>query len=176
MVHGGTYLANFLLTWCLRGASTDRAFLAANIVDIRRQLRAQGVADHYQSLAERIGEATGIDENNLEEYRALGKAVDAEMVVGVELEAFSTYDGQTLYRGKGCAVCGMTGYVGRLGIFEILEITDALKKLIDSSHFNIDMLREEARKNGMITMFEDGLRKIELAETTIDEVLRVIRE
>jgi type II secretory ATPase GspE/PulE/Tfp pilus assembly ATPase PilB-like protein len=83
---------------------------------------------------------------------------------------------KTLYRGKGCAVCGMTGYVGRLGIFEVLEVTDAVKKTIDSEHFNIDALRAEARRNGMITMFEDGLRKVELAETTIDEVLRVIRE
>ena len=81
-----------------------------------------------------------------------------------------------LYRGKGCAVCGMTGYVGRVGIFEVIEVTDSIKKAIDSDHFNIDALRAEARRNGMITMFEDGLRKVELAETTIDEVLRVIRE
>jgi type IV pilus assembly protein PilB len=83
---------------------------------------------------------------------------------------------KTLYRGKGCAACGMTGYVGRVGIFEVLEITDAIKKAIDSDRFSIDLLRNEARKNGMVTMFEDGLRKVELAETTIDEVLRVIRE
>jgi len=81
-----------------------------------------------------------------------------------------------LYRGKGCAVCGMTGYVGRVGIFEVIEVTDNIKKTIDSDHFNIDALRVEARRNGMTTMFEDGLRKVELAETTIDEVLRVIRE
>jgi type IV pilus assembly protein PilB len=83
---------------------------------------------------------------------------------------------KTLYRGKGCAVCGMTGYIGRVGIFEILEVTDAVKRTIDSDHFNIDALRAEARRGGMKTMFEDGLRKVELAETTIDEVLRVIRE
>jgi type IV pilus assembly protein PilB len=83
---------------------------------------------------------------------------------------------KTLYRGKGCALCNMTGYLGRVGIFEVLEVTDAVKKTIDSDHFNIDMLRSEARQNNMITMFEDGLRKVELAETTIDEVLRVIRE
>ncbi len=81
-----------------------------------------------------------------------------------------------LYRGKGCAVCGMTGYIGRAGIFEIIEVTDTIKKVIDTDHFNIDMLRTEARRNGTTTMFEDGLRKVELAETTIDEVLRVIRE
>ena len=83
---------------------------------------------------------------------------------------------KTLYRGKGCTVCGGTGYVGRIGIFEILQVTDAVKRTIDTDRFNIDVLRAEARKNGMITMFEDGLRKAELALTTIDEVLRVIRE
>ena len=81
-----------------------------------------------------------------------------------------------LYRGKGCPVCNMTGYIGRLGIFEVLEVNDAIKKIIGSERFDIDALRIEARKNGMKTMFEDGIRKVELAETTIEEVLRVIRE
>jgi type IV pilus assembly protein PilB len=97
--------------------------------------------------------------------RELGVGDDIEIVVP-----------KTLYRGKGCAVCGGTGYLGRIGIFEILEVTDAVKKMIDVNRFDIDALRSEARKNGMITMFEDGLRKVELAQTTIDEVLRVIRE
>jgi type II secretory ATPase GspE/PulE/Tfp pilus assembly ATPase PilB-like protein len=83
---------------------------------------------------------------------------------------------KTLYRGKGCAVCGMTGYIGRLGIFEALEVTDAVKKIVGAERFDIDALRAEARRNGMLTMFEDGLRKVELAQTTIEEVLRVIRE
>ena len=81
-----------------------------------------------------------------------------------------------MYRGKGCSACGMTGYVGRFGIFEVLEINDVIKKIIGAERFDIDALRAEARRNGMVTMFEDGLRKVELAQTTIDEVLRVIRE
>jgi len=83
---------------------------------------------------------------------------------------------KTLYRGKGCLACGMRGYVGRCGIFELLEITDPIKKLITSDHFDIDAVRDEARRGGMTSMFEDGLMKVELALTTIDEVLRVIRE
>ena len=70
----------------------------------------------------------------------------------------------------------MTGYIGRLGIFEALEVTDAVKKIVGAERFDIDALRAEARRNGMLTMFEDGLRKVELAQTTIEEVLRVIRE
>jgi type II secretory ATPase GspE/PulE/Tfp pilus assembly ATPase PilB-like protein len=81
-----------------------------------------------------------------------------------------------LFKGKGCSVCGGTGYIGRIGIFEVLEITDAVKKLIASERFDVDALRLEARRGGMKSMFEDGIQKVELALTTIDEVLRVIRE
>ncbi len=82
----------------------------------------------------------------------------------------------TLYRGKGCTACNGVGYVGRFGIFEVLEVTEAIRKLILSDHFNEDALRLDAHRAGMKTMFEDGLTKVELALTTIDEVLRVIRE
>jgi type II secretory ATPase GspE/PulE/Tfp pilus assembly ATPase PilB-like protein len=83
---------------------------------------------------------------------------------------------KTLFRGKGCAACGMTGYVGRLGIFEVLEVADAVKKQIASDHFDVESVRLEARRGGMKSMFEDGLQKVELALTTVEEVLRVIRE
>jgi type IV pilus assembly protein PilB len=83
---------------------------------------------------------------------------------------------KVLFRGKGCSACGMTGYVGRVGIFEILEVTDAIKKLFTSDHFEVDAVRMQARGDGMRSMFEDGLEKVELALTTVDEVLRVIRE
>lgn len=83
---------------------------------------------------------------------------------------------KTLFKGKGCAACGGTGYIGRLGIFEILQITEAVRKLIAGEHFDVDAIRLAARRDGMKSMFEDGLAKVELALTTIDEVLRVIRE
>ncbi len=81
-----------------------------------------------------------------------------------------------LYRGKGCAADGYTGYSGRVGIFEILDISEAVREHIVSADFSLDSLRELAQKEGMISMFEDGLRKAELGITTIDEVLRVIGE
>jgi len=83
---------------------------------------------------------------------------------------------KTIYRGRGCSACGMTGYKGRLGIFEALEITDKIRKLITGSSFNLGELKAEARQGGTKTMLEDGLEKVELALTTIEEVLRVIRE
>jgi len=81
-----------------------------------------------------------------------------------------------LYRGKGCAACAMTGYRGRVGIFEILEVTDEIKRLINDPGFTLDVLRRAARRAGLQTMFEDGIDKVELAMTTVEEVLRVIRE
>ena len=83
---------------------------------------------------------------------------------------------RSFYRGNGCAACGNTGYRGRLGIFEVLEVNEGLKKIILGHYFTLEKLRMASREHGMGTMFEDGLRKVELAMTTIDEVLRVIRE
>jgi type II secretory ATPase GspE/PulE/Tfp pilus assembly ATPase PilB-like protein len=81
-----------------------------------------------------------------------------------------------LYQGKGCVSCGNTGYSGRTGIFEILNINEDARKEIISPNFSLDNLTKLAKNQGMITMFEDGLRKSELGITTINEVLRVIRE
>lgn len=81
-----------------------------------------------------------------------------------------------LYKGKGCSSCSMTGYRGRFGIFEVMDITDTIKQAIIDPNFSLETLRVEARKAGMRTMFEDGLEKTQLGMTTIDEVLRVIRE
>ncbi len=82
----------------------------------------------------------------------------------------------TFYRGRGCKACGGTGFNGRLGIFEILAVTEEIRKLIISPNFNLDNLKKAARAEGMVSMFEDGLRKVEKGLTTIEEVLRVVRE
>ena len=83
---------------------------------------------------------------------------------------------KTLYKGKGCSSCGMTGYRGRLGIYEAFEVDEKMKELIVAPQFDLEAVRAQARASGMKTMFEDGLRKVELALTTLEEVLRVIRE
>lgn len=82
----------------------------------------------------------------------------------------------TFYRGRGCIACGHTGYYGRIGIYETLNVTEEIRKLIISDEFNLDNLKKLSRKEGMVTMFEDGLRKIERGLTTIEELFRVIRE
>ena len=80
------------------------------------------------------------------------------------------------FQGKGCAVCGQSGYRGRVGIFEVLAVSDTIKKLIVSPGFDLDKMRTLAREEGGRTMFEDGLEKVQLGVTTLEEVLRVIRE
>lgn len=83
---------------------------------------------------------------------------------------------KTLYAGKGCSSCGGTGYRGRLGIYEAFEVDEKMKELIIKPDFSLELVRAQARVAGMKTMFEDGLLKVEIAQTTLEEVLRVIRE
>ncbi len=83
---------------------------------------------------------------------------------------------KVVYAGRGCPVCGGSGYRGRMAIFEVLNITEQIRKIIVDPNFSLDVLKAEARKEGMISMFEDGIRKAERGLTTIEEILRVIRE
>ncbi len=81
-----------------------------------------------------------------------------------------------LYRGKGCDVCGHIGYKGRMGIYEIFDVDEEMRSAIVDQKFTLDSIRKILRKKNFLTMFEDGLRKAERGLTTIEEVLRVIRE
>ena len=75
--------------------------------------------------------------------------------------------------GKGCAMCNNTGYKGRLAVFEIMEITPVLKKMI-ACRASAGELRDAARKEGMRTLYEAALEHVYNGRTTIDEVLSVI--
>ena len=100
----------------------------------------------------------------------------ADQVKELGLKVKSYTVPKLLFKGKGCAVCNGTGYQGSAGIYEVLPITEPIRKIIVAPNFDLDRLREEAANEGMVTMFEDGLKKAELGVTTLDEVLRVIRE
>ena len=80
-----------------------------------------------------------------------------------------------LYYGRGCPQCQSTGYTGRLGIFEVLAITEPIKQLI-MSKANSEQIKAKAVELGMTPMIEDGIQKVLEGITTIDEVLRVTRE
>lgn len=79
------------------------------------------------------------------------------------------------YKGAGCAVCGYTGYSGRLGIFEALEMNNAIKELVLKRASNVE-IEKAARISGMTTMFEDGVEKVLNGITTLEEVMRVSRD
>lgn len=80
-----------------------------------------------------------------------------------------------IYIGKGCPVCRNTGYSGRVGIFEILLLSEKIKDLIVAKN-DSQKIMQQAVTEGMITMMEDGLFKAQEGLTTIEEVLRATRE
>jgi type IV pilus assembly protein PilB len=106
-------------------------------------------------------DVSAVLETQLKELKMKGSSVKAPTI---------------LYRGKGCSSCGGTGYRGRVGIYEALEVNDIVKAMITKPEFDLEALRNEAQSAGMKTMFEDGIEKVQLAITTLEEVLRVIRE
>jgi general secretion pathway protein E len=75
-----------------------------------------------------------------------------------------------VYKGAGCHLCANTGYRGRIGVFELLEVTEGIqKKLI--SHSVIGELREQALRDGMCTMKQDGLIKVKEGLTSFEEIM-----
>jgi general secretion pathway protein E len=80
-----------------------------------------------------------------------------------------------LYRARGCEDCGGTGYRGRVGIIEMLPISDSIRELI-LQHASAGKIEQAAKQEGMHSMFEDGCRKVLQGLTTIEEVVRVTQE
>ncbi len=89
--------------------------------------------------------------------------------LGVNLED------QKFYKGKGCNQCGFKGYVGRIGIYEVLNISEKIRNLI-VQRATSDEIQKAAVAEGMVTMLQDGLDKVASGLTTIEEVIRVVRE
>jgi type II secretory ATPase GspE/PulE/Tfp pilus assembly ATPase PilB-like protein len=77
-----------------------------------------------------------------------------------------------LFRGRGCDRCNGTGYRGRLGVFELLHVSDPIRALILDRRRAASAIRAAAIAEGMTTMFEDALAKAFLGETTLDEAVR----
>lgn len=87
---------------------------------------------------------------------------------------FPTQGDVQLYQGSGCKVCHNSGYTGRIGIFEVIEMTPTIKQLITQKSES-DVIVKQAVAEGMTTMLDDGLQKTKLGLTTIAEVLRVTK-
>lgn len=82
---------------------------------------------------------------------------------------------KVFYIGKGCSACNGTGYTGRIGIREVLEVNKEIRDLI-MQRSDAQVIKEAAVRNGMVTMLEDGFIKAKKGLTTLEEVLRIIHE
>ena len=80
-----------------------------------------------------------------------------------------------LYRGKGCDKCGGSGYSGRIGIFEVLDVNQKISRMIMENVTDAD-IRDAGMAQGMLTMIQDGYLKALEGMTTLEEVLRVSKE
>jgi type II secretory ATPase GspE/PulE/Tfp pilus assembly ATPase PilB-like protein len=79
------------------------------------------------------------------------------------------------YRGKGCSACNNTGYKGRMGIYELLVMNDNIRELV-LQNVSSTVLCKKAMESGMRTLKEDGMEKVKMGYTTIEEVLRVTQD
>src|SRR5205814_1501784 len=91
-----------------------------------------------------------------------------ELVAELGLAKFANGGDITLYHAKGCKRCANTGYVGRISIIEMMPMTDPMRTLV-MRHANANELRAQAIKDGMVTMYEDGMRKALRGVTTFEE-------
>jgi len=111
---------------------------------------------------------------------------DAKQVIKKELGALSTktiesykldctIEKPLLWKAKGCAKCNNTGYVGRRGIYEMLTMTDSLAHLI-ATDLSESKIKDEAQKQGMVSLRQDGLLKALKGVTTLEEIMTSTKE
>jgi type IV pilus assembly protein PilB len=112
-----------------------------------------------QRLARRICKNCKVEATYEEEYLRSAK---------VDLDWVSR---NTLYKGRGCDQCGGTGYKGRCGFYEVMIMSPALRKAI-MAEASTDDLRDLACSEGMLTLREDGLKKVERGITSMEEVIK----
>lgn len=126
-----------------------------------------------QRLARKICESCRVEEPLLEaEVNDVKKILE-----GIPKEHIGNVNPNSLkfFKGKGCKSCSETGYKGRIGLYELFTLTDSIKDLILQKQSS-SAIEEEARKEGMITMLQDGVIKALQGVTTIEEVKRITQE
>jgi type IV pilus assembly protein PilB len=96
--------------------------------------------------------------------------IAAEALIEVGFSAEEVKSLKT-YKGKGCSTCNNTGYKGRIGLYEVMEVNDEIRELILIGASSLE-LRKKAIEDGMITLRESGLQKIRSGLTTLEEVVR----
>ena len=114
-----------------------------------------------------------------DEIKSLAKEIDLEKILQILkkekiIKAKDNWSNINFYRAIKSEECP-DGYKGRIGIFEVLEVSETIKELIIKEVIS-DQIEKQARKEGMLTMLEDGFIKIAQGITSIEEVLRVTQE
>jgi len=99
---------------------------------------------------------------------------EESLLAGIGMSV-SEISGQNVYRAVGCDNCINTGFLGRIAIFEIMTMVPGLKSLILTTH-DSNLIKETAVEKGMITLLQDGIRKVLNGRTTVEEVLRVAQK
>jgi len=119
-----------------------------------------------RKICENCREAVELDAANLEEVKKELDSLPASEPKPEKIQFF---------KGKGCQTCNDTGYKGRVGIFEVFELTNDLKEIVAKRASGTE-LNDQAIKNGMVTMRQDGILKSINGITTIEEIWRVTKE
>lgn len=96
----------------------------------------------------------------------------ADLVADQRFAALGIEAGETICKPKGCEWCGFSGFRGRKGVFEIMEVGPALRRAIGPKTDSSD-LEAVARGEGMTTMTQDGVAKLRAGQTTLDEIFRL---
>lgn len=115
-----------------------------------------------------------------EKYQATKSIIDDISKILQDTTILSKYfkdDNSVLYlkKAKGCNSCDNTGYLGRIGIFEVLTVTDNIREMILNKSSS-DQIDDQSKKDGMISLVQDGMLKVLDEVTTLEEVYRVARE
>jgi len=98
--------------------------------------------------------------------------VKKEALLGVQFTEKDLSNGFTVYKGRGCQICGNTGYKGRVALYEVMSLKREIKELILQGAQTPE-IKAQAIKLGMQTLRRSGLKKIMEGVTTLEEVVRV---
>jgi type II secretory ATPase GspE/PulE/Tfp pilus assembly ATPase PilB-like protein len=148
------------------------SFLIANNVNIiiAQRLVRRICPNCIQSYE--INKETAKELNSLFNIGKIMETMKKEKVISSEKKDISSL---RFYRGNGCTQCNNTGYKSRVGIYEILENTEEISDLITQKAAEDD-IKDQARKQGMITLIEDAFIKARNGITTIEEIMRATQE
>lgn len=147
-------------------ASTTNVVIAQRLV---RRLCAECREEYHMKKAEvtTLGKTFNLDE--------IMVSLKREPQMKEKIANISNWEDIPFFRAKGCDQCGGEGYHGRIGIYEVFEMTSDIRRLVMESSTS-EVLEKAACDAGMLTMVEDGFLKAILGATSVEEILRVTKE